>query len=71
MTERRTRSQDSGSGIERGGYQPLQEGYTPGNQRGYVPVSGTGSLPKAPTGGTGESRPSSNGTSPDDPHTSS
>jgi hypothetical protein len=39
----------------RGGYQPLQEGYSPVTKRGYVPVNGT-SLPKAPIGGTGQSQ---------------
>lgn len=43
--------------LDRVGYRPMQEGYSPYTQRGYIPVANTGSLPKAPTGGTGENRP--------------
>jgi hypothetical protein len=40
--------------IEKSGYRPLNEGYSPEKQRGYAPKIPTGSLPKAPQGGTGE-----------------
>jgi hypothetical protein len=40
--------------IEKGGYRPLNEGYSPKEQRGYIP-SQSGRLPKAPSGGTGQS----------------
>jgi hypothetical protein len=40
--------------FERGGYRPLNEGYSPGGEKGYKPIAQGGSLPKAPAGGTGE-----------------
>ncbi len=43
--------------LEKGGYRPLNEGYSPMEQRGYTPATQSGKLPKAPAGGTGESRP--------------
>lgn len=45
----------SGNGkVEKGGYRPLNVGYSPEEQRGYSPKpQGTG-LPKPPLGGTGE-----------------
>ena len=48
--------------FEKGGYRPLQEGYTPDGQRGYVPIGSGDGLPKAPPGGTGESGVASNQT---------
>lgn len=45
--------------FEKGGYRPLNEGYSPSEQRGYVPVGSNAGLPKAPPGGTGESSGSS------------
>jgi hypothetical protein len=51
------KNEDFGHGIEKGGYQPLNEGYSPGDRRGYTPhAHGTG-LPKAPVGGTGQTTP--------------
>jgi hypothetical protein len=51
----------SGNGkIEKGGYRPLNEGYSPTEQRGYVPSPQAGRLPKAPLGGTGQSPHPSN-----------
>ena len=44
------------SGFERGGYRPLQGGYTPESERGYVPLTGN-ALPEPPAGGTGQSPP--------------
>lgn len=44
-----------GGKFEKGGYRPLNEGYTPKEQRGYVPTSQGGGLPTPPIGGTGES----------------
>lgn len=43
--------------VEKGGYRPLNEGYSPKEQRGVVPTGTGGNLPKAPTGGTGQSSP--------------
>lgn len=39
----------------RGGFRPLQDGYSPGDRRGYTAnVNSSGALPKAPVGGTGQ-----------------
>jgi hypothetical protein len=47
--------------IEKGGYQPLNEGYSPPGRRGYTPAAdGPIVVPPLPTGGTAES-PRSNG----------
>lgn len=40
--------------VDRGGYQPLNEGYSPTEKRGYIPHGQGGTLPKAPVGGTGQ-----------------
>jgi hypothetical protein len=46
---------DGSSKFEKGGYRPLNEGYSPKEQtRGYAPTQGN-HLPKPPKGGTGES----------------
>lgn len=42
--------------LEKGGYQPLNEGYTPTDRRGYVPdAQGPLVIPPLPTGGTAQS----------------
>ena len=46
---------DGNGKIDKGGYRPLNEGYSPMEKKGYVPASQTGRLPKAPSGGTGQS----------------
>ncbi|NUO64316.1 MAG: hypothetical protein HOQ11_06805 [Gemmatimonadaceae bacterium] len=43
--------------FEKGGYQPLNEGYAPDEQRGYVPTPAASVLPKPPVGGTGQTPP--------------
>lgn len=55
--------------FEKGGYRPLNDGYSPAEQRGYVPNGSGGGLPKAPTGGTGQTTISTNQThSPSQPN---
>lgn len=52
-------NQSNDDKFEKGGYRPLNEGYSPKEHRGYTPRDQGGNLPKAPQGGTGESsRPS-------------
>lgn len=51
--------------FEKGGYQPLNEGYTPREKRGYVPNDQGGNLPKAPVGGTGQTQPTTSNSSSD------
>jgi hypothetical protein len=42
--------------LEKGGYQPLNEGYTPLGQRGYVPDAQIlNQIPPLPQGGTAQS----------------
>lgn len=49
--------------IEKGGYRPLNKGYSPNEQRGYSPKAPCSNLPKPPQGGTGESsKPTSSAT---------
>lgn len=43
--------------FEKGGYQPLNEGYAPNDKRGYIPSAPASTLPKAPIGGTGQTPP--------------
>lgn len=43
-------------GVKKGGYQPLNEGYTPTEKRGYTSGGQSTGLPKAPVGGTGQTR---------------
>jgi len=45
----------SNAKFEKGGYRPLNVGYTPKELKGYSSRSQVGKLPKAPQGGTGES----------------
>ena len=42
--------------MEKGGYQPLNEGYTPLDRRGYTPnAQASTQIPPLPTGGTAQS----------------
>lgn len=61
------KSRPNGRQIEKGGYRPLNEGYTPQDKRGYVPKASGGSLPKAPIGGTGQTSVPTNGGSSQSP----
>ena len=45
---------DEKTSVERGGFQPLNGGYSPRVERGYVPTAPGSDLPKAPAGRTGE-----------------
>ena len=42
---------------DKGGYRPLNDGYSPTGKKGYVPKAPSGGLPKAPAGGTGQTSP--------------
>ena len=42
------------SGDEKGGFKPLNDGYTAVEKRGFAGASTNQELPKAPTGGTGQ-----------------
>ena len=43
--------------LEKGGYQPLNEGYTPLDRRGYMPeAEGPIVVPPLPKGGTAQSQ---------------
>ena len=59
MSEEGLKKTGKSSGVmeKRGGYQPLNEGYTPLINRGYRPTATQASAtsPKAPTGGSGQS----------------
>ncbi len=59
MTEKGiAKTGQGGGGVKKkGGYQPLNEGYTPITYRGYRPTSTQGStnLPRPPQGGSGQS----------------
>ena len=48
-------NRSNGDKSEKGGYRPLNEGYSPFEKKGYTPVSSGAKLPKAPAGGSGES----------------
>jgi hypothetical protein len=48
---------DGETSAERGGFQPLKQGYSPQPQRGHVPNAKGTHLPKAPASKTGASRP--------------
>jgi hypothetical protein len=51
-----TRDQNGFEKLEKGGYRPLNGGYSAMDQPGPVPTTARGTrLPKAPRGGTGES----------------
>lgn len=42
--------------MEKGGYQPVNEGYAPLNRRGYTPEGNANtSIPPLPSGGTAQS----------------
>lgn len=51
------RNNGSDPKIEKGGYQPLNKGYTPMEHRGYSPQDTSAPPPKAPVGGTGQTPP--------------
>lgn len=53
---------DSEQRSDKGGYQPLNQGYTPHENRGNGPRGKI--LPKAPAGGTGQSGPAKPNGSP-------
>ena len=55
--EIRKTGESSGGMEKKGGYQPLNEGYTPLANRGYTPsgAQANSGPPKAPQGGSGQS----------------
>ncbi len=56
--------QNNDGRFKKGGYRPLNEGYSAKEERGYTPKAPSGNLPRPPQGGTGESsRPGSPATS--------
>lgn len=57
MTDDSKGMPEGGERFEKGGYQPLNEGYTPSDRhRGYVPnVTDQQGVPPLPTGGTAQS----------------
>lgn len=63
MSDESKRGPKGDDRLEKGGYQPLNEGYTPGDlSRGYVPkVTDQQGVPPLPTGGSAQSPKSSDG----------